>query len=207
MPEQEPDAVTEHTKITDHADRGVAILPLQFRKKEFIAALLRSWLKRAQDIEDAFWDLIVETTLQTSIGDALDQIGELLAFSRGVLDDDDYRVILRAIIRARKSSGTSEDLLDVIGLLLGSIDFSTLDGYASWFVEPHEPMPFSAEVVLSVLGITKAGGVQLQLIDPPDEETDLFTFSTSQFFMQADAFRGFSDVDQLVGGKLTRVID
>lgn len=202
----EPDRIVEHSTVTDHADEGVALLPRQFRTKEVIAALLRSWLTQAQGLEDTLW-ILATRNLDNSEGDALDQIGALLAFPRGELDDVSYRAVLRAIIVARKSSATGEDLHDVTRLLLGEIEYTARNGYASWLIEPHEPLPFSARAILGVLLVAVGGGVQLQLITPPNEETDLFTFSESAFFSSASASLGFSSTDQDDGGFMTGVID
>jgi len=208
MAETEPDKISEHTQITDHASRAVQLLPRQFRTKAGITALLQSWIRQAQEIEDALWALL-QCTLDTAVGDALDQIGALLAFARGSMNDDDYRVMLRAIVRARQSSGTGEDLLEVIGLMFDpdGITFSTLDGYASWLVVPHAVLPYSSVSVLRVLQIAKAGGVQLQLIDPPRAESSLFGFSANTFFSETSTTEGFSDVAATTGGYLTGVID
>jgi len=208
MPDIEPDSVTSVTRITTHAEDGVALLPRQFRGKVALEALLRSWMDQAQDVEDALWDLL-QCTLETAIGDALDQIGALVAFERGALEDEDYRVMLRAIVRARQSSGTGEDLHAVTGLTLApdAISFSAREGYASWLIEPHSPLPFSAEAMLLALNLTKAGGVQLQLVTPPRAEADLFTFSSNRFFAETSSAKGLSDTGLASGGHLTGVIE
>jgi 3-methyladenine DNA glycosylase/8-oxoguanine DNA glycosylase len=202
----EVDRPTGYEQITDHADAGVKLLARQFRGKPLIEALLRSWLDQVQEAEDAFWALLVNTTLETAVGDALDQIGALLGKLRGTLDDDAYRAVLRAIVRARMSSGTAADIQAVVVLLLDAITYTYTEGYGSVLIEPHEPLPFAGAAAIDVLRLTKAGGVQLQLIDPPDAETDLFTCSADPFRATTDAARGFSDTTQAAGGQLTGVL-
>lgn len=204
--EVELDRVTEVAQITTHIAQALDLLPTQYLNKPLIAALLTSYATQAQEIEDALW-AILQITLDNATGDMLDQIGALVLAKRGPLVDDDYRVILRATIRARLSNGTGPDILAVVALMLGEVLFSGTWGHASVLIEPHSPLPFSASAMMGVLRITASAGIQIQLINPPDEETALFTFSSRQFFTDTSATLGFSDEDQIDGGQLTEALE
>ncbi len=54
--------------------------------------------------------------------------------------------------------------------------------------------------------MAKAGGVQLQAIDPPRDETELFTCSSSRFASETSSVIGFGDIDQTTGGYLNGVV-
>jgi hypothetical protein len=205
----EPDRIDAHTKIVDHVDGGLALFYRQFADKEKLKSLVRAWLTQVQAIEDAAWD-ILSITLDNAEDDALDQYGELLLFSRGALTSTEYRAILKAIARARKSSATPEDVIAVAKLALSSSSFIYDEGAASIVIEPHQPIgtppdTFGAGVAY-VLRLAKPGGVRVALIDPPRAETDLFTFSTSRFLEEVDSSRGWSDVAESTGGYLTGVL-
>jgi hypothetical protein len=200
----EPDRA-ELAQITTHVADGKAVVPRQFREKERFNALLQPWLKQIQDLENAAWEIVTEVLTLDAVGAQLDQVGEILLFRRGELNDDDYRAILRAIVRARKSHSIGEDLLAVFRLAMPGIDFTAAMGWASVYFEPHEPIPSTPAALLYVLRLAKAGGVQLELFVPPAAETALFTLAPGLLIFD-DADRGFSDVDLADGGLLTGVI-
>lgn len=199
----EPDSVAQITRDTDHVAEGLGLLYRQFRGKPLLTALLTAWLAQVQGVEDALWALLA-CTLETAVGAPLDQLGRVLGFPRGLLGDDSFRGVLRAVVLARRSSGRAEDLIAVMRAAFGSTDFAYAEGSASVLLEPHAPIGFDPAALFAVLTMAKAGGVQLGLINPPDAEAFLFTLSTDPFRSTAgDTSMGLSDVDQLVGGKFT----
>lgn len=203
----EADRVDAVTQITDHEARAVAELMEKLRGKTNIEAIVRAWAIELQALEDAAWATLMQADLESAEGVQLDQIGELLQLGRGSLNDVAYRAVLRAIVRARISSGTGPDILAVAALALDSTDFSVRFGHASALVEPHAPIGFDASAVLTVLLIAKMGGVQLQLFDPPAPESALFTFTASRILPTADSARGWGDdADDDMGGRLSGVV-
>lgn len=203
--EEEADRITAHEKVADHVSAGLALLAQQFRDKAGVEGLAAAWLAQVQDLEDVLWALLEQSAIDDAEGDRLDQVGDLLGLPRGALADDaDYRAVLRAGARARKSNGRPEDVIEVAGLALGAVDFDYVEGAASIAIEPRAPVGFDGAALIAVLRLAKCAGVQIQAFDPPAAESLLFTFSTS-LLPQADASRGLSDVTQAAGGKLTRV--
>lgn len=199
----ETDSITKVTQITDHRARAAAMFYRQFRNSPKLKAYFDAWMVQVQELEDALWALLVDT-LETAIGAQLDQIGAVLKFGRGVLNDATYRLALRAVILARKSTGTPEDLIAVARTFLDTITFDYTEGSASVVIEPHAKIPFEPTALLSLLKIAKSGGIQLDLISPPDAESLLFTFADSGLLLvSGDTSKGFADVTQVDGGMLT----
>lgn len=202
----EPDRITAHTQITTHTADGLALFFRVFANSPKLQALATAWLDQIQLAENALWDLLVNTTIDTSTGAALDQIGGLLKFGRGTISDDaTYRAVLKGVVRARRSSGTPEDLIAVCTLVLGATTFSYDEGYVSVLIEPHSVPGFDLHALLAALDIAKDGGVQAQVLAPARAESGLFTFADS-LVAQTDAARGFADSAQTTGGYLTGVV-
>jgi hypothetical protein len=80
------------------------------------------------------------------------------------------------------------------------------EGAASIYLEPHDLLGYDGAKALFVLMVAKAGGIQLQLVDPPADPLFLFTFSDSDVLpLAGDANRGLSDETQSTGGALNGV--
>lgn len=204
----EPDRITEIVKITDHVDGANALVARVLRNKPLFAALLASWTKQVQDIEDALWQLLVDTTLDTAEDDAQDQLGEILGEVREDLDTAAFRKVLKALAYANQSDGTPEDLIETTRRLLEtSAVFSYTElGHAAVLIEPVDPLPAPAHSI-RVLKRAKAAGIELQLITPPAGETTFFTFAPTIRPMTTDPLRGFGKLsDPLDGGPLVGVL-
>lgn len=200
----EPDRISEISTI-DHVTTGLALFYRQFANTPHIQAIAAAWLRQLQAVEDETWR-IISLTIDTAEDEALDQYGAILLFSRGTLSTPAYRAVLKAIVAARKSSSTPEDIIAVAALALSSTGFSYDEGFMSIEIEPHAPIGYEAAALLYVLKLAKSGGVRIETFDPPRAESDLFTFSSSPYLEDADASRGFSDETESSGGYLTGVL-
>lgn len=207
--DNEPNAITAYAHDTLHVLESLNSLYVQHRSKPIIRALLTSYANRVQEIEDALWDLLTKTSLDTAFGDGLDALGDLLLFPRGALtSDSDYRSVLRAAVLTIRSRGVSEDVIQIVSLVLGATFSWTYHyGYASIWIEPHAPFSLAPGVFMKLLRRAKSAGVQIELITPPLAESSLFTFSTDPFRIVSDASLGFSDTTQVAGGHLTGVVN
>jgi len=200
----EPDRTTLAHE-TDVVALGVSRLTRVFSRPKTLA-ILRALLAEVQSIEDAVWSLAEDTTLDTAEDDALDQLGRILDAVRPPgFDDDFYRAVLRAAVRANRSSGTGPELIGVMEALTGGLDFRLTEGAATVLIEPDAPLTFGAAVVIEYLRRAKAAGVALQLVVPP--VGNAFTFSSDPEAPEYDPDRGWSDTDQLTGGQLAGVVE
>lgn len=108
------------TKITDHERLARADLLEQFKGLPNIEAILDVVSTKVQEIEEAFWQLLLERFLPTAIGVQLDMIGRIVLRDRANLVDDVYRAVLRGKIAANLSSGTHPEVLHVVELCIDS---------------------------------------------------------------------------------------
>jgi len=206
----EPDAVAEIVEVTDHVVGGVALLPDVFRKDR-IEGLAAALLGGVQALESAAFPL-VGLDLDAAADDALTGIGEMVGLRRTdatQITDARYRVALRAWIRALRSSGTIGDVEEVMAILAGD------DAAAAWtvvedlpaglLVTPTDALLTSPDAVRQIARATRAGGVRLQVVCPPDG--DAFLFGTDTEAPEVDADHGWSGGDQLAGGLMAGVVE
>lgn len=151
-------------KTTTHVEDGLEQFLEQFKDKPLINALLASYLKRIQKLEDAIWEVILIRGIEESEGVNLDVIGKIVGRPRLGLVDIDYRVALRAQIRINRSSGTPEDLIAVTRLSTAGQSFVYNEAYpATVIIEVLGIPAYDILVLYDNLLRTKAGGVRLIL--------------------------------------------
>ncbi len=141
-------------KTTDHDTRALGDLLQQFKGRPNIEAFLRAFATKAQEVENALWQLVTERWLHTAVGAQLDLLGRLLRRDRAGLSDDVYRGILRAIIAARLSSGTHPEVLRVVQL---AINAAVTGGHLKITRQP----PAGAEVFLDNQALLAGLGVHV----------------------------------------------
>lgn len=176
----------------NHVADGEAKLLSQFKNSPKFRALLRSYLRQIQKLENAIWEVITIRGIAASEGVGLDVIGRVVKRARLGLSDGDYRLALRAQIRINRSSGSPIDILAITGLSLP-------DG-ASYFLTPYFPATIlitipdnvgaNIQLLYDNLRRAKMGGVALFLIYALDPEENTFTFSSSDS-VEINADRGF----------------
>lgn len=108
------------TKITDHSARALARQWGIYSENPNISWLIERMASQVQEAEDAFYQLIAERWLDTAVGNQLDMLGEILGVDRNALDDDDYRLALKAAVARYKSSGRPEQVITSFKLLVES---------------------------------------------------------------------------------------
>jgi hypothetical protein len=105
-------------QITDHADRAVDRLPMQNKGVASIEGLVRAFANQIQDLENAYFGLLVLRQIGIATGSQLDVIGKIVGAPREGLGDDDYRLRIRAQILVNRRSGEIETLLQIARLLI-----------------------------------------------------------------------------------------
>lgn len=78
----------------------------------------------AQDVENAFQQLLINRTIDNAVGAQEDLIGKLVGQPRLGLDDETYRNYLRARVVANHSQGHFEDLISVATLILNNSGYT-----------------------------------------------------------------------------------
>ncbi len=166
-------------------------------------AMLASFTDRIQELEDAAWEVADYLLLKNAFGVVLDKIGKIVGRSRRGLEDDDYKIALRARIRINRSFGRPEDLIAVARLSLPS-DFTFVYGeaYMAVLVLVNEQATFDIPTLFANLTETRAGGVRLLLTMTTIDPGQVFTFGSGE----RDELRGLGSVGSSVGGKLSFVL-
>lgn len=188
----EPDRITAHTKITAHAAQAVELLMIALRDKPRVAAIASAFGTQAQAIEDALFG-VLSVTLDNAVGNALDQAGAIVGAARGALDDTDFRAVVRATIRARRSSGTAPDVIAVMKLAVGARPFVFTAGGATICVELTDTPPVDPQVLADLVEIAVAAGIGYCVVSPVGDPADAFTFSTDPLLELVDSARGWGD--------------
>lgn len=101
------------SKETDHVGTGKALLLEQFKGRPVINGFLGVFMRRAQAIEDAFWDIIDKRILDTAADAQLDSLGGIVGEKRLGRGDDEYRQAIKLRVRVNRSKGRTVDVLDV----------------------------------------------------------------------------------------------
>jgi Protein of unknown function (DUF2612) len=129
--------------------------------------VVRVLIEGKQEIENATQQLIVARSLDDAEGVALDTIGKFVVQSRGGLDDDLYRRILRARIAANRSDGRVPDMLRVTKLVINDIDDTVFVHYindglgeARILIEDLAIDDDIAAVLIRLIVDAQAGGVR-----------------------------------------------
>lgn len=194
------------SKIEDHEEKGLALLLHQFRNKPRFEALLRILLRQAQELEEVFHDIYLSRLLDDAVGDQLTRLGRLVGERRTYADDDLFRAIIRAKIRAIRSSGTIPDFIELLSMI----------GYEP---EDYTMLVTSMAIVIDItsihgLSLAKlfhdrlgskivAGGVDYQTVYETDGTTPGEGFSFSDGVPDAPfaSGNGFSDLVSGTGGQ------
>ena len=188
--------------VTDHVESGKALLTTVFRKP-VIQALLASWLKQVQALEDATWQVYNAFGLDDAVGAQLDAIGSVVGLDQGdIATDDLYRRALRAWVIANRSRGRDANLHALAAAALDGegYDLSAWSP-ANLVVTPVVPVDIGAELFARILRRATADGVGVQLVAPVDDSST-FAFSLDSETSTTSSSRGWADASQTTGGHL-----
>lgn len=192
-------------RVADHVESGIALLISQYKDKPRLAALLASYLRRVQELEDAAWDVLISRMIDVATGVHLDTLGKIVGQPRNHPDDDVYRVYVRARIRANSSLGHPDDVIETAQIALDGVLFEYREIYAaSWIVDVLEALQeeFAFPVHELTMRARAAGtGGSLHWSSDPHESTFAFALGDVE---EDDPDRGFSgdDPDEAPGGLL-----
>ncbi len=195
-------------KIENHVEQGLALLLSQYRDKPRIAALLSSYLRRVQELEDATFDVLIARLIDNAVNEQLRVIGRIVGqTNEGGWDDDTYRLFIKARIRANKSNGRGDDVIDVINLVEAA-DFVLSEVYpAAMYVDFTAVTAASPLILMELARRAKSAGVRLQLLyGDHDIGVDAFSFCTGTTEL-ASTTEGFGLSDASTGGYLSGALE
>lgn len=151
-------------KILNHADEAEARLPIQYREKPKLTALVRISGSRAQVFEDILYDMLSNGSVTSAHASLLDQIGDVVGVKRNGLTDSEYKGYLLAKIAENVSKGTAETMIALYKALMRA---------ARVYYRPVYPASFSLTAIGSQpIGSTPA--VPFSFSDDPDPDGEGF---------------------------------
>lgn len=159
----------------DYEARALSKMAQQFPRDGTVAGLVGVGARRWQALEDALYSLVAAFDLDTAVGAQLLVLGAIVGQEKGGLDDDTYRLYIRARIIVNRSSGTAEELL-AIGRLLstgGNVHYfpSPIAGYALLMEGPVEHGELIAQLILKASAAGVNGIVVWEDVDPSETFT------------------------------------
>jgi hypothetical protein len=177
------------TLKTDHLATGLRRLLEQYKDKLQFEALLSSYLKEVQVLENAIWEVYLGRLYPFAEGVQLDMLGKLIGEKRDGRTDTIYRKWIAIRVRINRSVGKE---LDLRGLL--DSDFNDGAIYAMLSFTETPPAFFIIEIkndadliadhgftfigadVARIVDEAKAAGVGWAVYQRTVGEDDFFTF-------------------------------
>lgn len=160
----------------------------QFRDDPNLALIISEILApQAQDIEDALQSLLSLPSIDDSEGVQLDLIGRIVTQPRNGYVDTNYRVLLKARIRANRSTGTSSDIYAVFSVLFSNPSMLLQPSViATITLSIWTPITEAqAEIGAGFLADAKADGIRAIFVWQPDVDANMFTFAEGTFLIAA----------------------
>jgi hypothetical protein len=152
--------------IDSHDEIAARKLAPPFWGKPFIAALLSSFLREIQRLEDTVWDILDIRTLPNADLPRLKVLGRIVGQPRLNFSTESYRLLIEARALANVSRGRASDLLAVLELLVGPASYSLFEiGDATLWLTTLQPLDSEGvDLLTQILPDTRAAGVGLQLL-------------------------------------------
>lgn len=168
-------------------------------------ALLRALLSEAQRIEDAVQAVYAGRRFGSATGAALDGEGRLVGQLRESRTDEQLRVWVEARKRANRSSGTVDEVLEVIGAVIGGTRTVALDEFPpAGFVVRVAGAAVSSALGRQLVGLVRAmrgAGIRAVLHHLTSSEATAFAFD-------GGTGAGFGDSsDPLTGGAFASALE
>lgn len=187
-----------------YEQEAVELLLSQFRDKANIEGLVQAFTVPLDEVEGVLFDLLNLRTLGAATGALLDGIGDIVGLSRGGLDDDDYRVRLRARIRANRSNGTGDDVLETIGLVISNALTLQELPPASFVMVIADALTEDPVILAAELARARAAGVRAQLSYTLAADAATFTTASGDT-SETSTSQGLANDAQTTGGVLADV--
>lgn len=159
-------------KIDRHFGEAIVSLVPAFWGRPRIAALLRSYVNRVQELEDDIFEVLSAYDINTCDATRLAVLGRIVGQSNTVgWDLETYRAIVRARIATNRSHGTEDDIINVLRLITGST--APILVYplvpATIAIEMGEPVSDEHMVAIAfLLPKARGAGIRLNFVAPTE---------------------------------------
>lgn len=157
--------------ISQHEEIAALKLAPAFWGKPFVVALLSSFMREIQALEDTLWEMLELRTVDGGDLPRLKVIGKLVGQPRLRFELEDYRLLIRARALANVSRGRASDMFGVLEVLLGPGQYTLVEGgEATLYLTALQPIDETGVALIAeVLPDTRSAGVGLQLFRPIDD--------------------------------------
>lgn len=159
-------SLEQKTGSSRHFFEALPKLVSAFWGKPRIAALLQAYVQRVQELEDATWAVMDRYTVAVADTTRLDILGRVVGQPRFWSNDEIYRSVIRGKIRANRSRGLTDDIVDVVQCVTPTSDPVHVAHYspATMFVWPEAPIDAATDLIALkfLLPKTRAAGVRMQ---------------------------------------------
>lgn len=175
------------------ADSNVEYIKLitsEYQKSENYKQYVEAFLNLISPSVDCLTDFDVLFNLNNAVGDQLDKLGELVGIGRqlpiddpdihATLDDETYRLVIRARILSNRWDGTIQGLRNILDALFAEVSYEIVDNQdMSYLITLISPTIDDTLVALILNGfiLPKPSGVRVnyEVLDNPlfgwDSET------------------------------------
>lgn len=157
------------TISTEHVETALSRILYQFKEKPKFEAFITAFVQQFQDIEDVIGQLLTDRQIDTATGENLNVLGRIVGQPREGRTDADYRLWIKARIQINKSSGTTEEIYNVLKLITGFTDAGnfemTEDAYPAYFSLTVYPAlgTIDPEILYTIIGLMKSACVSYNL--------------------------------------------
>jgi hypothetical protein len=197
--------------MTDHVEQARAKLVQKYRDKPRFLALLDSFIKQIQELENAIDQVIRSRFLDEADDFHTELLGKLVGQPRRGEDLATYKLYISARILVNRSLARAADIIQIANVLLRADEpdeFVLYDEGACHITltAPDELDPDAdPEVLVEMVRQAKAAGVGLLFIYPtvPAANTFRYTSSSPTF----NPSEGWGSTTESTGGKWSSVID
>lgn len=195
----------------DHEGKGVSRFIEQYKNKPRMEQFLRAFLIEIQALEDALQDVYTQRWLDNATGAQLDVLGKIVGQYNPDLDDDGYRILIRARIAVNRSNGKADEIMDIL-LLMGQSFPETpimhwVESYpASYalYMMSDIGTDISPDLIWGLmLDHADAAGVDASFVFGYSAAADLFRWSSSTGSVDADGSGFASSATASQGGVMT----
>lgn len=187
--------------ITTFVEDAKALVLGAYKGKPRFEALLSSYIKECQKLEDAIWSVILGRMIENAVGVQLDVIGKLVGEQRKGREDDDYRIWITVRIRINRSHGRPKDLLEILRLVEQTGGNYREQYPATAYYEFADPTVVDPNVLGDLMEESTAGGFMMRVVVPPPGRTVDETISFTYPGLTNDPARAFGHADDpSVGG-------
>jgi hypothetical protein len=191
-------------QIDDYADEAAERPISQYQDKPRLLALILSFVRRCQELENAAWDVILKRMLDSAENAQLDTIGKIVGQSRNEQSDSVYRIYITARIRINRSQGHADDAIDVLALVDAGIPTWTEYYPAAATIEYPVAPSTDPAILVDLAKLAVAAGVRLEVI-ASSGVGGLFLFGDDASYSVADSAHGLADDGETIGGHLSGV--